>query len=465
MNILRNALAVLIVAAALACDSSDETVTLKMTGPDWLPVTLMEQISADFPAYAKEKLGYEVRIDIDPHPWSNYYDKLSAALAAGTPVYDLFVSDSQWIGSLADSGHIIPLNEHIQNDPELKAILDKIHPALRNAYCAYPGGTENWWGFPQEADVQGFFIRKDLFEHPEERAAFQAQYGRDLPQTYEDWSSVEWEQAREYAEFFTRKEGETLAGKTLENDFYGLALASSKAYDFVSMSWLQLLYNWNGEIWNWDTQEVDGYLNSPQAVDSLAYYIDLLQFQPPGAVNFDFDGVNNALAQDLVAMAGNWIAVIPSVIEDPSYSKVTGKIMVAAPPGANGNRAFNLGGQPFVVGSKSKHVNEALEYIKWWFQDEQQWRFARGGGLPTTAPILESEEFQSLKPWTRAFADAVPLQKDVWKHPQFFPMITAQQEELHKAVTGEIEPKQALDNAAQKLETILAEWRTQQTDE
>ncbi|GIX06803.1 MAG: ABC transporter substrate-binding protein [Candidatus Poribacteria bacterium] len=435
-----------------------QKVTLRMTGPDWLPVSLMTEISKDFPAYARQKLGYEVEIVVDPVPWGSYYERLAAALAAGTPFYDLFVSDSQWIGDFAESGHLLQVNEYLEKDPELRAILDSIHPVLRRAYCTYPGNSENYWGFPQEADIQGFLVRQDLFQHPQERENFKARYGYELPQTYEDWKQVEWTQARDFAEFFTRKAGEQLAGETLQHDFYGLALAYSKSYDFLSMAWMQFLYNWGGDIWNWETHQVDGYINSPEAIASFQFYKDLLQFQPPGAVNFDLDGVNNAMAQGLVAMACNWIAISPSVIEDPSFSRVVGKVMVVFPPGQFGRRIYNLGGQPFVINAKTQHVEAALEYIKWWFQPEQQWRFARGGGLPSTTQILDSEEFKNLKPWTRAFAELVPYQRDVWKHPAFFELLTVMQEELHAAITGGKSVEEALNNVARRQEEILADW-------
>ena len=262
---------------------------------------------------------------------------------------------------------------------------------------------------------------------------------------------------RDYAEFFTRSQGEMLAGEELADDFYGLSLAYSKTYDYGTMAWLQLLYNWGGGIWDWDTRRVDGILNSPAAVESLEYHIDLLKYQPAGAANYDLDAVNNAVAQGLVAMASNWIAIVPQLF-DPSVSKVADKLMVVVPPGHDGKRVYNLGGQPFVVGSKTKHVKEVLAYIKWWFQDEQQLRFARGGGLPATTTLIGSDEFKALSPWTRAFSDAVPLQQDVWKHPEFFQLLTAQQEEFHKAVTGSQTAKEALDNAARRQETILEDW-------
>ena len=450
-------LTALLATVVVATAGAQEKVTLHMTGPAWGPISLMTEISKDFTAYAVETLGYEVEIQLDPVPWGSYYERLAAALAAGTPTYDLFVADSQWVGDFADSGHILQLNEYAEADPELQAILDSIHPVLRGAYSAYPAGTENWWGFPQEADVQGFIVRSDLFGHEGERAAFSAKYGYDLPATSDDWNSVEWTQTADFAEFFTRKQGETLAGEELAHDFYGLALTYSKTYDYGTMAWLQLLYNWGGAIWDWDTHRVDGVLNSPAAVESLEFHIGLLEHQPPGAANYDLDAVNNAVAQGIVAMASNWIAVAPPLF-DPSVSKVADKLMIVVPPGHDGKRIYNLGGQPFVVGAKTQHVEEVLAYIKWWFQDEQQWRFAKGGGLPATSTLIESDEFKALSPWTRAFADAVPHQRDVWKHPAFFELLTAQQEEFHKAVTGSQTAKEALDNAARRHETILEDW-------
>lgn len=438
-----------------------EPVVLRMTGPEWLPTKLMADISKNFAPVAQQKLGRPVTIQFEGFPWGSYYERLAGALAAGDPVYDLFVSDSQWIGAFAKNGYIIPLNAYMDKDPELKAILDKMDPALVAAYCEYPEGSKTYYGFPQEADVKGLLVRTDLFTDASERTAFKKKYGYDLPATYEDWNTLDWVQLRDFAEFFTRKKGQTLAGKKLENDFFGLALPNSKSYDFLSMGWYLVLYNWGGDIWDWNAHKVRGVLNSPAAGESLTFYRDLLKFQPPGAINYDLDGVNNAVSQGIVAMAVNWIAVCPSAF-DPATSLVADKLMVVVPPGHKGKdgqfrRAFNLGGQPFVVGAKSKHLTEVFEFVKWWFQDEQQWQFARGGGLPAVSSILNSEEYRNLKPWTRAHAEAIPYQRDVWKSPAFFELLTVQQEELHAVIAGAKEPKAALDTIAEKQDIILQE--------
>ena len=94
------------------------------------------------------------------------------------------MSDSQWIGNFSESGHLLRINPYLDEDPEIQAILDSIHLVLLDAYSTYPGGSENHWGFPQEAEMQGFLVRTDLFGNDGERAAFQAKYGHALPMRY-----------------------------------------------------------------------------------------------------------------------------------------------------------------------------------------------------------------------------------------------------------------------------------------
>ena len=57
--------------------------------------------------------------------------------------------------------------------------------------------------------------RKDFFNHSGEKADFRKQYGRALA------PAKTWEELHEVAKFFTRKAGETVAGKVLEYPLYG----------------------------------------------------------------------------------------------------------------------------------------------------------------------------------------------------------------------------------------------------
>jgi len=49
------------------------------------------------------------------------------------------------------------------------------------------------------------------------------------------------------------------------------------------------------------------------------------------------------------------------------------------------------------------------------------------------------------------------LAKDVWHIPEFFPLLTEQQEEFDKAITGQESAKQALDTVAAFQDKLLRE--------
>ena len=57
----------------------------------------------------------------------------------------------------------------------------------------------------------------------------------------------------------------------------------------------------------------------------------------------------------------------------------------------------------------------------------------------------------------RAYLDNYRWQKDVWHIPEFFPLLTQQQEQLDKAITGQISAKEALDTVAAFQDKTLRE--------
>ena len=69
--------------------------------------------------------------------------------------------------------------------------------------------------------------------------------------------------------------------------------------------------------------------------------------------------------------------------------------------------------------------------------------------------VLAIPEYASWAPYNRAFADSLKWQKDVWHIPEFFPMLTQQQEQFDKMITGQIGAKAALDSAAAFQDKML----------
>jgi ABC-type sugar transport system, periplasmic component len=437
-------------------------LTITFASPEWLPGRLTGVIAEGFPAWSKANIGKAVQVKMDLIPWDAIFDRLSTTLAAKSKEPTLLISDSQWLGQFYVGGHIRRLNDIIARDPELQQLLNRFDESLVYFYMTYPqGNKDNIVGFAHEGDVLLMVYRHDLFTNPTERENFKAQYGYDLPQRYEDWypGQLDWYQVRDIAEFFTRKAGDELAGKRLDEDFYGIAMHMSRAYDAIACPFGSLLYC-HGEYW-WDpeTGETDGFINSPRARQALDFYKSLVPYSPPNALEIWFDEANAVMQAGRVAMIYNWAGFLPSLF-DPAASKVYNVIRVVPPPGHKGEdgifrRYSGIGGQPMCINSYSDYPEVALAFIKYWFQPENQRKWAEGGGGVCLRDIIQTEWFRTLTPYNRAYADSIAFQVDFWNVPFFFEMLTVVQEEIHAALAGTISTSSALDNIARRHKEII----------
>ncbi len=440
-------------------------ITISMAAPDWGPTRFMQEYADK--TY-KSPTGNNVKLEIDFIPWGSFYERVAASMASGEEKYQLVVSDSQWIGTFIEGGQFMNLNDRIAADSELQDILKDVHPALTEAYATYPYKSDNIYGFPQMPDTKVTFYRKDLFCDAGEQANFSAKYNKTLPCSYEDWETVDWDTWANIGEFFRRSAGDKLGSGTASEDFYGTAYQASKVYDFSSGQALAFVWQAGGEIWDESNQpsaQAVGVVNSAKAVAGIEKYVDLLKYSPPVAKTGQMGifAINDLYMQGKVAAIVNWNAVSATSI-DPTVSKVADKTAVALPPGTdNGGSELErwdvMGGQPFVVTSwnSDEVVDESLNVVKWWLSADTQLNFAKSGGSSALQSVMSLPEYDGIKPWNRAHKDVLKWQKDFWHIPEFFELLTNQQEEFDKIITGQLTAKQGMDNIAIFQQNLLIE--------
>jgi multiple sugar transport system substrate-binding protein len=102
-------------------------------------------------------------------------------------------------------------------------------------------------------------------------------------------------------------------------------------------------------------------------------------------------------------------------------------------------------------------IAEALDFVKWWESPDVQIKFAQNGGQSGRVSIMETPEYNTYRPWNRAHVESLDWQRDVWHIPEFFELLTQQQEEFDKAITGQISAKEALDAIAAFQQETLTE--------
>lgn len=159
-----------------------------------------------------------VPVNVERIASSGVYAKENLELISGTGHYDVVYVETSWTNEWAP--YLASLTDLArQYDPNgvegLEAELKHFSPVLLRAGQT---STGEQMVLPFYTYQMGMIIREDVFEHPEEKANFEAQFGYPLK------PATTVKELHDQAKFFTRKRGEKLMGQTLEHDVYGLAM-------------------------------------------------------------------------------------------------------------------------------------------------------------------------------------------------------------------------------------------------
>ena len=191
---------------------SEETTgitELNILWAQWDPADFLQEIGNKYEA----ETG--IKVNVIQEPWGSFGDLFFTEMAAQGTSYDMVVGDSQWLGQGATQGHYMDMTDFMVSN----GIDKSVTPATLAAYGEYPAGSGTYWAYPTEGDADGWAYRKDLFEDPDNMAAFEAEYGYPLapPETYT--------QLMDIAKFFTRP----------DDGLYGVAIYTQADYDALTM--------------------------------------------------------------------------------------------------------------------------------------------------------------------------------------------------------------------------------------
>ena len=427
---------------------SGQTIEMSILGiAGWLPSSLGVDMSPMFADFARERYGYDVSFQFAEAPFSDLFQKAATSLATRSQEFNIIISDSQWLGALAQPGWIVQLDDIIAENPDLD--IEWYSPIVRETYMTYPDGSDQRWGLPQEGDTIALFVRLDMLQDPAEQEAFaQANDGRKLPTTFEEFEDMTMEEFERIAAHFTRP----------DEDLFGTAMQYSRVYDFVSCYLYPFMWSQGGEIWNAETGQVVDILNSDVNARAMEQMKSWLQYQPPGATNFGIAEEVDVFTQGKVFSAFQWAAVGLAMIPED----LQGKVLVVPPPKHGDGRVYTMGGQPWVLNAfnDEAHMRVGVDFLKWWYQPDTTLEFARRGGNPCDAATLNDASFDELNPWNRAYKFMLTgdRSRDFWHHPKYAEMLAVQQEGFSAFMTGQNEdPKAVLDYIACQQQQILAD--------
>ncbi len=407
---------------------------LNILWAQWDPADYLQQVANMYEA----ETG--VKVNIVQEPWDSFQTRFFTEMAAGGDAWDMVVGDSQWLGDGSQNGHYMELTDFMNST----GIASTVTPATLVYYGEYPTGSGQYWAYPTEGDADGWAYRKDLFEDPDEMAAFEAEYGYPLtvPETYAQFMDI--------AKFFTRP----------EEGLYGNAIYGQNGYDSMVMGVENTMFAWGAE-WQDANNNVEGVINSDRAVEALQAYKDLFDCcSPPGMSSAFFNETNDAFISGQAAMAMNFFAFFPALANPDvnPYADSTG--FFANPAGPYGDRGAALGGQGMTVINyiSDERKQASLDFIEWFAQEDIQLKWAELGGYTCNANVLASEAFLTATPFNPAFAETMTIVKDFWNVPVYDPLLQSANREFGGfVIEGQGTAQEAMDRIAAEHTTILTE--------
>jgi multiple sugar transport system substrate-binding protein len=357
--------------------------TIRLIGEDYPPLQAIDKMKPEF----EKATG--INVEVERYEAEAVLQKIAFDLNSKAGRYDLIVQVYFDMGRLVTQQQLRPLGQFL-SDPQLH------DPSFNPETEFFPvWKTMGWYdgqqyGYPMMVLTMYTWYRKDLFEDPKEKEAFKQKYGYDLG------PPNDWKQYRDIAEFFTRP----------TQNFYG-TLIQGKKHIALWQEYLNFLYSFGGAVL--DTKDPSKYgpivINSPEAIEATEYYKALLKYSPPDSLNFTWDDALALMQQGKVAMCLMWTDSTYA-LEDPSQSKVAGKMGYAMSPAGSAGRVHEIGGQSYYIPVTSKNPQAAYLFIEWMLQHDNQVRQQTLGGASAEKAVYQSPEVLKL-PWTAASIDAL----------------------------------------------------------
>jgi len=356
--------------------------------------------------------------------------KLITAIQSKTAP-DISWIHSDFLADLVDADAIYPMDHFIQGDNGLsEEELNDIYPAL----IQYASLRKKLYSMPMEATNLAMIYNVDMLNS--------AGFGNNAP--------TNWEELELYAERLTKDFNND--GK---NDRIGFFLpifpASGPLSSWMVWQWIPYLWQAGGRIVTEDQTHV--LYNSDAGVAALTLWKNIYNKLNLRTFTTDYDV---AFASSLIAMAmdGPWnLPRFDRILKNLNWS------MAPLPRGPE-KYATIVGGEYLVVFKQSEHPDEAWEFIKWIIQPKIQARWSMNSGyLPvrhSTSEVPEFKKYLEDHPNFKVFVDQMEVAQVQRSLDHYGLMIMRHMAEaIEEATLGGVDPKEALDRAADKSNKLL----------
>jgi ABC-type glycerol-3-phosphate transport system substrate-binding protein len=362
-------------------------------------------------------------VEIDEIARDGYDAALKTAIVGGGADWDVVYASADWLPGFVAAGGLAPIDEYIAGMPADFLNVEDLEPGISN--LTFDGQV---YGFPSEGDTAWLFYRTDLLE-----AA-----GIAPPQTMDEMLA---------------------AAQALNStpDRFGMVIGSRTDeawWDFMHYFWA-----FGGQLFDPETYEVT--VNDEKGVAALTFYSDLLQTHgvvSPDVTTYGFNEILTALAQDKAAMGVEWMAATQSLTDCEQSPLVCDKLAYQLiPPAVAGEYGFGGSSWGWVVPATASQKEAGYKFIEWLVGGPGAKLWALNGGIPSNKAALADPDVVAAVPQFELLAEAMPYRHITPLLTTSPEIVLAMQEAAAAAVAGAKTPQEALDEAAERIESALVE--------
>ncbi|MGJ4844896.1 ABC transporter substrate-binding protein [Leifsonia sp. Le1] len=315
-----------------------------------------EQIVKDFNASQKK-----ITVSMSAEPWDTIQQKLPSAWMTGQgPDIAAPASDPNVIAQYVKTKSVLPITK--TGDSATTINVSKFAPALVDEFTY----DDKLYAVPANYATLSLYYNKALFT-----AA-----GVTPPTTVDELKAA--------------------AKKLTTDGKYGLVLADNNTIQmWPVLQWLE-----GGDIVDAKNCSV---LSSAKGRDSLKPWVDLVvndKISPVGLTGAEADALFSA-GKAAMEINGPWAA--------PGYKKAGIDLGIVQVPVAASGKPVTLGSTaPLAISAKTKHPEEAQEFLAYWTGKVAQKKFSLSTGFPSLRTDLADDSELAANPVVKVFSSQVP---------------------------------------------------------
>jgi multiple sugar transport system substrate-binding protein len=341
-------------------------------------------------------------------PYDAFHKKLLTAVAGGQAP-DLIRSDIIWVPEFADLGALVPLDTAMS---DFSTYSGKVFPGPLSTN-QYKG---HYYGLPLDTNTRVLLWNKAMYQAAGITAA---------PKTVDE---------------FTADVAKLSNGK----DKFGYAEGGTGGWNFLPWLW-----TFGGNVTDENITKASGYLNGPDSVAALQWFVNLYKTHESGPSVLGGDphtDVGYAKNQYGNILDGPWmVPIFKAQYPDKSVDLST------VPAGKGGSESV-VGGEDIVMFKESQHQAEAMEFMRFMLSHQTQVTMGNIGQMPVLSELAGSSELPS---YFSVFQEQLKTAKARTPSPAWPKIDDAIGTAVTLALKGSATPQQALDQAATAIDGFL----------